>query len=237
MSRLVIALDVPSADEAERAIDELYELDALFKIGLEALFGYQERILRYCQERDVRCFLDAKLHDIPRTVGAAARQLVHPCVQIINVHALGGIEMMRAAVENTKERAAELGIATPHVFAVTLLTSIGAEDLGELGLRGGPGENAMRLAALARDSGCSGVVCSVADVRDLKAFFGEDFLTLTPGIRPTGAAFADQKRVATPEEAAAAGADYVVVGRPILEAEDRCAAAKAILDQMRSPAA
>ncbi len=234
MSQLVVALDVPDADEAERVVDELYDLDPIFKIGLEALFGYPERILGYCRTRDVRTFIDAKLHDIPRTAGAAARQLVHPGVHILTVHALGGIEMMRAAVGGAQERSAELGIRPPHVFAVTLLTSIAPEDLGELGLSGGPGENAMRLSALARDSGCTGVVCSAQDVRDLKAFFGDDFLTLTPGIRPTGAAHADQKRATTPAEAVAAGADYLVVGRPILEAEDRHAAAAAILDEMRN---
>jgi len=140
--------------------------------------------------------------------------------------------MMRAAVENAHERAAQLGIAQPHIFAVTILTSHGKEDLGELGLSGGPGENATRLAALARDAGCSGVVCSAHEVRDLKNFFGEDFLTLTPGIRPSGTAHGDQKRVTTPAQAIAAGADYLVVGRPITEAADPLAAAKAILDEM-----
>ena len=232
MSQLIVALDVPSAEEAERLIDELYELDVIFKIGLEALCGYPERIFAYCEARDVRYFVDAKLHDIPRTVGAAIRQLVRPGAHIINVHALGGIEMMRAAVENAHERAAQLGLAQPHIFAVTILTSHGKEDLGELGLLGGPGENATRLAALARDAGCSGVVCSAHEVRDLKNFFGEDFLTLTPGIRPSGTAHGDQKRVTTPAQAIAAGADYLVVGRPITEAADPLAAAKAILDEM-----
>ena len=121
---------------------------------------------------------------------AAVAQLVRPTVQLLNVHALGGLEMMRAAVDAAAERAAELGIAAPHVFAVTLLTSIAPEDLNELGLQGGPGENAIRLAALARDAGCAGVVCSAHEVRDLKRFFGDDFLTLTPGIRPAGSAHA-----------------------------------------------
>ena len=110
-----------------------------------------------------------------------------------------------------------------------MLTSIAPEDLNELGLQGGPGENAMRLAALARDAGCAGVVCSAHEVRDLKRFFGDDFLTLTPGIRPAGSAHGDQKRVMTPAQAVDAGADYIVVGRPIVEAPDPLAAAKAIL--------
>ncbi len=232
MAQLIVALDVPSAEEAERLVDQLYELDVLVKVGLEALCAYPERILSYCQARDVRTFVDAKLHDIPRTVAAAIAHLVRPNVHLINVHALGGLEMMRAAVDAAQERAGELGVTAPHIFAVTLLTSIAPEDLNELGLSGGPGENAIRLAALARDAGCAGVVCSAHEVRDLKRFFGDDFLTLTPGIRPTGSAHGDQKRVTTPAQAVAEGADYLVVGRPIVEAEDPVAAARAILDEM-----
>jgi len=235
VSRLIVALDVPTAPEAERLIDTLYELDVIFKIGLEALFGYGERLFAYCEARDVRFFVDAKLHDIPRTVGAAIVHLVRPGVQIVNVHALGGHAMMRAAVESAHERADTLGLARPLVFAVTVLTSHGREDLGELGLVGGPGENATRLAALARDAGCDGVVCSAHEARDLKNFFGEDFLTLTPGIRPAGTAHGDQKRVVTPAQAIAAGADYLVVGRPITEASDPLDAARAVLDEMGAP--
>ncbi|HVA28874.1 MAG TPA: orotidine-5'-phosphate decarboxylase [Candidatus Baltobacteraceae bacterium] len=234
MAQLIVALDVPSADEAERLIDRLYELDLIFKIGMESLYGYPERIFSYCEARDVRFFVDAKLHDIPRTVGAAIRHLVRPGAHIVNVHALGGHEMMRAAVEGAQERAAELGITAPHVFAVTILTSHAAADLRELGLEGGPGENATRLAALARDAGCSGVVCSAHEARDLKNFFGEDFLTLTPGIRPSGTSHGDQKRVMTPAQAIGAGSDYLVVGRPITEASDPVAAARAVLDEMVS---
>jgi orotidine-5'-phosphate decarboxylase len=231
-SQLIVALDVPKAEDAERLVDRLYELDVIVKIGLEALCGYPERIFSYCEARDVRTFVDAKLHDIPRTVGAAVAQLVRPTVRLLNVHALGGLEMMRAAVEAADARAAQLGVAAPHVFAVTLLTSIAPEDLNELGLQGGPGENAIRLAALARDAGCAGVVCSAHEVRDLKRFFGEDFLTLTPGIRPSGSAHADQKRVTTPAQAVEAGSDFIVVGRPIVEASDPLSAAKAILEEM-----
>jgi orotidine-5'-phosphate decarboxylase len=232
MAQLIVALDLPDAEQAERLVDRLYELDVILKIGLEALFGYPERILSYCETRDVRTFVDAKLHDIPRTVAAAVAHLVRPNVRLVNVHALGGLDMMRAAVDAAGERAAELGITPPHVFAVTLLTSIAPEDLNELGLQGGAGENAIRLAALARDAGCSGVVCSAHEVRDLKRFFGDDFLTLTPGIRPTGSAHADQKRVTTPAQAVAAGSDYLVVGRPIVQAEDPVGAVKAILEEM-----
>jgi orotidine-5'-phosphate decarboxylase len=232
MAQLIVALDVPSAEKAEALVDMLYELDVIVKIGLEALFGYPQRILSYCEARDVRTFVDAKLHDIPRTVAAAIAQLVRPNVHLLNVHAVGGLEMMRAAVESAAERAGELGIEAPSVLAVTLLTSIAPEDLNELGFQGGPGENAIRLAALARDAGCAGVICSAHEVGDLKRFFGDDFLTLTPGVRPSGSAHGDQKRVTTPAQAVAAGADYLVVGRPIVEAPDPLAAAKAILEEM-----
>jgi len=233
MAQLVVALDVPTAGHAERLVDELYSLDVIFKVGLEALYGYGDRIFAYMEARDVRHFIDAKLHDIPRTAGAAARQLVRQGTHIINVHAIGGNDMMRAVVDAAAERAGDLGMTPPHVFAVTVLTSIGSEDLNELGFHGGLGETAMRLAALARDAGCDGAICSAHEVRDLKRYFGEDFLTLTPGIRPAGSAHGDQKRVTTPSEAAHAGSDYIVVGRPITEAGDPLEAAKAILEEIR----
>jgi len=231
---LIVALDVDSFDRARSLIDQLYELDVIFKVGLESLYGYGEPLLDYIEQRDVRYFADAKLHDIPRTVSAAVRALVRPGVHIITVHALGGNEMMNAAVESAQERARELDLTVPYVFAVTVLTSIANEDLRELGLSGGPGENAIRLGALARDAGCSGIVCSAQEVSDIKQFFGQDFLTLTPAIRPVGSAHADQKRVTTPSQAVSAGADYLVVGRPITEADEPRAAARAILDEMQS---
>src|SRR5580693_5309607 len=127
--QLIVALDVPDADAAESLVDRLYDLDPIFKIGLEALCSYPERIFSYCEARDVRVFVDAKLHDIPRTVAAAIRHLLRANVHLVNLHALGGLEMMRAAVEAAAERAAELGINPPHILAVTLLTSIAPEDL------------------------------------------------------------------------------------------------------------
>lgn len=232
-AQLVVALDVPAAEQAERLIDELYEFDLIYKVGMEPLYGYGERIFSYMEARDVRHFIDAKVHDIPRTAAAAVKQLVRHGTHIINVHALGGTAMMRAAVEAANERAQELGISPPHVFAVTVLTSMTQSDLLDVGLAGDPAENAMRLARLARDAGCSGVVCSAHEVADVKGLLGRDFLTLTPGIRPAGAEHGDQRRVTSPADAVRAGSDYLVVGRPITEARDPAAAARAILDDMR----
>jgi orotidine-5'-phosphate decarboxylase len=140
--------------------------------------------------------------------------------------------MMRAAVESVAERARERGLEPPQVFAVTLLTSIAPETLHELGLHGGTEENVMRLAGLARSARCAGVVCSPNEVRGLKRSFGADLAALCPGIRPAGAELGDQKRVATPRAAVEAGADYLVVGRPVTEASDPFAAASEILAQM-----
>lgn len=234
MSRLVVALDVDNPDDAERLIDDLYELDLIYKIGMEPLYGFGSRLFSYMEARDVRHFIDAKLHDIPRTVAAGIAQLVRYNTHIINVHALGGTEMMRAAVDASNRRADELGMTRPHVFAVTVLTSMNESDLLDVGLGGDPLENVMRLARLAKEAGCSGVVCSAHESRDIKTALGPEFLTLTPGIRPAGSAHGDQKRVTTPADAVRAGADYLVVGRPITAAPDTFAAAKAILEEMNS---
>jgi orotidine-5'-phosphate decarboxylase len=233
-TRLVVALDVPTLARAERLVDALSGIDVMFKIGYEAVYGFGEPLMERFASAGVPYMLDVKLHDIPRTVHAAVRALVRPGVALLTVHALGGLEMLGAAVEAAVERAAELGIPEPGVLAVTILTSIAPEDLNELGLQGGPGENAIRLAALARDARAHGVVCSVAEVADLKNFFGAEFAALCPGIRPGGSAHGDQKRVATPAEARAAGADYIVVGRPIVDDADPAAAAQAILADLHA---
>lgn len=233
-AQLVVALDVPDPGEAERLIDELYELDVIYKIGMESLYGYGERLFSYMEARDVRHFIDAKLHDIPRSVGAGVAQLVRHGTHIINIHALGGKAMMEAAVDAASRRASELGMTQPHVFAVTILTSITQSDLHDVGLSGDAQQNALRLARLALEAGCSGVVCSAHEVRTIKNALGVNFLTLTPGIRPAGAAHGDQKRVTTPVDAVRAGSDYLVVGRPITKAPDRLAAARAILEEIHS---
>jgi orotidine-5'-phosphate decarboxylase len=231
-TRLVVAIDVPQLERATELINLLAPLDVMFKIGYEALYGYGEAIFPVLATVGAQYMLDVKLHDIPRTVHAAVRALVRPGMRLLTVHALGGHAMLAAAVEAAQERAAELQIEAPHVLAITILTSIAPEDLNELGLMGGPGENAIRLAALARDARAAGVVCSVHEVADLKAFFGQAFLALTPGIRPPGSSHGDQARVATPREACAAGADYIVVGRPIIGDADPFMAARFVLDEL-----
>jgi orotidine-5'-phosphate decarboxylase len=228
-TRLITAIDVPTFERASALIDALSGVDVMFKVGYEAFYGYGTELVPLLEARGAAYMLDLKLHDIPRTVYAGVRAVVRPGVELLTVHALGGAEMLALAVEAAEERAAELSIETPKVLAITILTSIADEDLNELGLQGGAGENAIRLAALARDARCSGSVCSVAEVADLKSYFGSEFLALCPGIRPGGSAHGDQRRTATPREARAAGADYIVVGRPIVDDADPAAAARAIL--------
>ena len=234
--KLIVALDVATLGEATALVDQLAPLGVIFKVGYEPLFGFGDAIRAKLEAARAPAFVDAKLHDIPRTVEAAVMALVRPGVRILTVHALGGNDMLAAAVNAAAARARELGIEPPQIFAVTILTSIAPEDLNELGLRGGPGENVIRLAALARDARCAGVVCSPHEVRDLKAYFGADFAALCPGIRPVGASHGDQKRVATPASAVEAGADYLVVGRPIVAAADPIAATHAILAEMERAA-
>ncbi len=232
-SRLIVALDVANPEQAEMLIERLYELDLIYKVGLESLYGYGERIFSYMEMRDVRHFVDAKVHDIPRTVAASVRQLVRHGTHIVNVHALGGSEMMRAAVQAVQERARELHCFAPQVLAVTVLTSMNAADLRDVGLGGTVDEVAMRLARLARDAGCAGVVCAAGEVAAIKSELGSEFLTLTPGIRPAYAQHGDQKRVMTPGQAVRAGSDYLVVGRPITQAADPLDAARDILAEMQ----
>ena len=231
-TRLVVALDVPTFVRAKQLVDALAGVDVAFKVGYEALYGYGPQLLTLLEARAAAYMLDVKLHDIPRTVHAAVRALVRPGVALLTIHALGGTEMLAAAVEAAGERAAELGIDAPKVLAITVLTSLGPNDLTQLGLAGDPAGNALRLAALAHAARCAGVVCSVAEAAGLKSAFGNGFLALCPGIRPGGSAHGDQRRVATPREARAAGADYIVVGRPIVEDADPVAAAQAILTEL-----
>ena len=235
MAELVVALDVPDLASARSLITSLTPLGVTFKIGYEAFYGYGPELTHEFETAGAPYALDLKLHDIPRTVAAGVRALVRPGVRVITLHAIGGNEMMVAAVETAAERANELGVPPPELMAVTVLTSIGATELGELGLSGGTGENVIRLAALARDARCDGVVCSPQEAADIKRFFGSEFKAFCPGVRPTGSAQGDQKRTMTPRDAAASGADYLVVGRPVTEAADPVAAVRAILDELAAP--
>ena len=176
-----------------------------------------------------RLFLDLKFHDIPNTVAGALRAVVGLRPFMVNVHASGGRAMMQAAAEAARDAAEELAVARPLVLGVTVLTSLDAADLAAVGQRGPPGDQAARLARLAQASGLDGVVCGPREIAALRGACGPDFVLVVPGIRPGWAAAGDQKRIMTPAEAVAAGADYLVIGRPITGAADPLAAARRIL--------
>jgi orotidine-5'-phosphate decarboxylase len=230
--KLILALDFPSAQAAAQAAESLRGHVGMFKIGLELFAAEGPVLARYLVATGGRIFLDLKFHDIPNTVRAAARQAAQLGVSILNVHAGGGRKMMEAARQGAEEGARRIARPRPLVVAVTVLTSLGDNDLGEIGMASGAEEAVLRLARLARDAGMDGVVASPREIAALRGELGRDFLIVTPGIRPAAAATGDQVRVATPAAAVRAGADYLVVGRPITEAADPVATADAIVAEM-----
>jgi orotidine-5'-phosphate decarboxylase len=229
--RLAVALDLPERESILAAVRDLAPEVGVFKLGLEAFVSQGPGLVREIAALG-RVFLDLKLHDIPNTVGRAAAAAVATGAAIVNCHASGGREMMRAFGEEGRNAAAKAGLPRPSLIAVTVLTSLDAAALGAVGFSGSPRETAVRLAALARESGLDGVVCSPEEIGAIRATCGREFLLVVPGVRPAGAAKGDQKRVASPGEALAAGADLLVVGRPILAAPDRVSAARAIVAEM-----
>lgn len=225
--RIAVALD---ASERSRIL-ELARLvgpeTGVLKVGLEAFCAHGPELVREVASI-APVFLDLKLHDIPNTVGGAAAAAARTGASILNVHAGGGLEMMRAAGERAREAAAAAGLPLPRVIAVTVLTSLDAAALSAVGLAGTPREAALRLALLARQAGLDGVVCSPEEIEPIRSACGPGFLLVVPGIRPAGSAAGDQKRIATPGAAARAGADLLVIGRPITGAPDPAGAARAI---------
>jgi orotidine-5'-phosphate decarboxylase len=225
--RICVALDFASGAEA-------CEFSALakgrcgwFKVGLE-LFVSEGPGLVAEIARSGKVFLDLKLHDIPNTVAGAARAAVRTGASLVNVHASGGRAMMEAARDAVDDETARLGRPRPRVVAVTVLTSIGADAMAELPFSGGPSDVALRLADLAAAAGLDGVVCSAAELPELRKRHGGGFLAVVPGIRPADADAGDQKRIATPRAAIEAGASILVIGRPVTRAADPVAALETI---------
>lgn len=221
--KVLIALDFNSTESALNFVAQLTPNSCRLKVGKElfAIGGPQFVKSLIAQGYDV--FLDLKYHDIPNTVAKACQAAAQMGVWMVNVHALGGSKMMRAA----KEALAEFE-NPPILIAVTILTSMSEDDLQEIGLRGSPEENVLRLATLAKNSGLAGVVCSAQEASILKKELGSDFCLVTPGIRPEGSASHDQQRIMTPAAAINAGAHYLVVGRPITQAENPASVLQAI---------
>lgn len=221
--RIIVALDFPGAKEALAAAGRLDPALCRVKVGSELHTAAGPALVEGLQRSGFGVFLDLKFHDIPNTVAAACAAAAELGVWMINVHALGGRAMMETAHAAVARRQAK-----PRLVAVTLLTSIGAADMAEIGLAGNPRDAVARLARLAQACGLDGVVCSAQETAALRRQLGSGFCLVTPGIRPEGADGDDQKRVATPRQAIANGADYLVVGRPITRAPDPAAALRAI---------
>jgi len=227
-STLIIALDRPSAKEAGLILDKMPESAGWFKVGLELFTAEGPATLSLLKDRRKNIFLDLKLHDIPNTVARAVRAAAAHDAAMLTVHALGGKAMIKSAAEAAKSA----GAGTTKIIAVTILTSHNQEDLTAIGVQRKMSDQVLALADLALKSGADGLVASVNEARILRKNFGNDFTLVVPGIRPAGSESADQKRVATPAMAVEAGADYLVVGRPIIDAQDPGAAANAIMAEM-----
>ena len=224
--RLIVALDVPGASQADALVERLAPVSGAFKVGSQLFTATGPDFVRRLTARGLRVFLDLKYHDIPNTVSQAVAVAGGLGVSLLTVHGLGGREMLAAAVAARPSQT--------RLLAITMLTSHGPETLEQIGLSGTLPGVVERLARLAQDCGVDGVVASPHEVAKLRAVCGRDFLIVTPGIRPAGAHPADQTRSATPSAALRAGADYLVLGRPITDAADPAAAAGAILEELEA---
>lgn len=221
--KILVALDVPELDKALQSVAELAPHVGGFKVGLELLTNEgAPRVVKAVQEKGGKVFFDGKFKDIPNTVAAASRAVAAMGVRMFNVHALGGLEMMRAAAKASAEGAAAAGVDKPISLAVTILTSMDVAALNQIGFndvreQGDIQKVVVSLARLAKEAGLDGVVASPKEIVAIREACGPDFLIVTPGVRPAWAAAGDQKRVMTPHDAVVAGADFMVIGRPILK--------------------
>lgn len=227
--KLILALDVDLAEQARKIVDELLTEVGLFKVGKELFTRTGFDLIYYIQEKGGRVFLDLKYHDIPTTVKRAARAASELGVAMFNVHASGGLEMMRAAVEGARLSGRDDVI----VLGVTVLTSMDEQVLKEeIGVEKSLQDQVVHLAKLSREAGLNGVVASPQEIAPVRRECGGDFVIVTPGVRPVWATMNDQKRTMTPHEAVQAGADYIVVGRPVLESKNPKKAVREILKEM-----
>jgi orotidine-5'-phosphate decarboxylase len=225
---VIIALDVNTLKEEERLLDALSSEVQVFKIGMELFYSCGVKAIELVKKYDKDVFLDLKFHDIPNTVYAASKAAVRFGVFMFNVHASGGIDMMRKAVEGAEEESEKLGMARPKILGVTVLTSLDKTALNKIGILKTPEEEVLNLAGLAKEAGLDGVVASPEEITAIRKNTGKDFLIVTPGVRPEGSETGDQKRVTTPKEAFQRGADYIIIGRPVTKAKDPVKALEAI---------
>jgi orotidine-5'-phosphate decarboxylase len=224
--RLIVALDVSTAAAAQKIVAAVGDSALTYKVGMQLYTAEGPQVVRDLVASGRRVFLDLKYHDIPNTVGAAVSEAAKLGVSMLTVHASGSGKMLRAAVD------AAQGSPSLMVLAVTVLTSMDGHDLETIGIRGTVEDSVVRLATIALANGCHGVVTSAREASTLRAELGDAFAIVTPGVRPAGSRAGDQVRVVTPAEAIASGASHIVVGRPITEAADPAAEARAILSEI-----
>jgi orotidine-5'-phosphate decarboxylase len=231
--RLIVALDLDNLEEVKQLVRLLVPEIGMFKVGKQ-LFTYAgPQAVRLIQELGGEIFLDLKFHDIPNTVAKAAIEATRLGVKMFNVHASGSLEMMRTTVRAVRRICRQEKRRQPIMLAVTVLTSLNQDDLKRLGVGGKVTDQVVRLALLTKEAGMDGVVASPHEVAEIRSACGRRFVIVTPGIRSVQAERNDQQRVMTPAGAIAAGVDYIVVGRPILEAQDPVAVARGIVAEMQ----
>jgi orotidine-5'-phosphate decarboxylase len=232
--RIIFAMDVGHFGDAQRFVGLLRDHVGLFKVGKQLFTHAGPKVVDMIVQKGQRTFLDLKFHDIPNTVARASEEAAKLGVAMFNVHALGGMEMMEAGAQAARNTAKELGIARPTVLAVTVLTSLDGPALKTVGIESPVEAQVERLALLTKKAGLDGVVASPQEIATIRRACGKDFVIVTPGVRPADAAKDDQKRVMTPGEAIAAGADYLVIGRPIQKAENPAEAADRIAEEIEA---
>ncbi|MEN6413001.1 MAG: orotidine-5'-phosphate decarboxylase [Veillonellales bacterium] len=230
--RLIVALDVSDLAKVKQIVAALGDSVSYYKVGMELYYSVGREALDFLRRQDKQVFLDLKFFDIPHTVARSAAALTGLGISLLTVHASGGPSMMREAAQAVAEQARNRGIVRPKLVAVTVLTSISEKEWSILGYGKNTAEQVIHLARLAQQSGMDGVVASPREAAEIRKACGRDFLIVTPGIRPQGAGLNDQSRTATPAGALQNGADYLVVGRPIIAAADAKLAAENILREM-----
>lgn len=232
--RLIVALDVSTMDDMKEIVTSLGDAVSFYKVGMELFYAEGEQTVRYLQEQNKQVFLDLKLHDIPNTVAHGVSSLTRLGANLITMHGQGGPVMMKAAVQAARETAEQLGVERAKLLAITVLTSFDDEAWTSTGGQLPISDQVIRLAKLAKECGIDGVVCSALEAKMIREACGDDFLIVTPGIRPSFAATNDQKRIATPASALQDGASRLVIGRPITQAENPREAVRLIIEEMEN---
>ena len=230
--RLIVALDFHEMDKVHALVENLGESVSYYKVGMELFYSVGVEVITYLKQQNKEVFLDLKLHDIPNTTAQGLCSLARLGVSILNVHASGSYTMMKTAMDQLRQEAERMGIPCPKLIAVTVLTSIDQTDWTAIGQTTTIQEQVVRLAKLVKQAGLDGVVASPQEAQAIRQASGEEFMIVTPGVRPAGAAINDQSRIATPMQALKNGASHLVIGRPITAAKDPHAAALAIIKEM-----